>query len=204
MPPGATMLMKRRDTTREHNFSTTARRPIIRANTAGRLAVLASGDLGPDRQGARPLDRRDKGVAAPRNIGDVPCVVVAVAKDFSETSEMDPQAPVLDDHIRPDPIDQFTATNQLTRLPHEGDQDVEGAATNGDRFFSFDKQSSRRGKPEWTKRDGLVGLKRCSARHRGRSAVISPFGLMDLDRRRRTTACTRKACSIPRWLPEND
>src|ERR1700727_3045992 len=60
-------------------------------------------------------DCADECVAASLDVCDVAVAKPAVTKCLADHSHVDPKAPLLDDHVRPDVIDQLTLRDDLAR-----------------------------------------------------------------------------------------
>src|SRR6266566_6148821 len=73
-------------------------------------------------------DGADERVTPSPDVCDVSGAKLAVTKRLADRGHVDPDAPLLDGHVRPDVIDQFLLCNHLTRAPGKVDQNVEGPA----------------------------------------------------------------------------
>src|SRR6266852_1131267 len=73
----------------------------------------------------------DERVAPSLDVCDVAVAKLAVTKCLADRGHVDPDAPFLDGHVRPDVIDQFLLCDHLTRSPGKVDQNVQGPAAKG-------------------------------------------------------------------------
>src|SRR5260221_7284438 len=73
----------------------------------------------------------DERVTPSLDVCDVSVADLAVTECLADRGDVDPDAPLLDGHVRPDVIDQFLLGNHLTRAPGKIDQNVQGPAAKG-------------------------------------------------------------------------
>src|ERR1700681_731804 len=73
----------------------------------------------------------DERVAPSLDVCDVSVAKLAVTKRLADRGHVDPDAPLLHGHVRPDVIDEVLLCDHLTRTLGKVDQDVEGRAAKG-------------------------------------------------------------------------
>src|SRR5882724_8100202 len=73
----------------------------------------------------------DERVAPALDVRDVSVAELAVTKRLADRGHVDPDAPLLDGHVRPDVIDQLLLCDHLTWTPGKVDQNVQGPAAKG-------------------------------------------------------------------------
>src|ERR1700692_1591660 len=73
----------------------------------------------------------DERVAPSLDVCDVSVAKLAVTKRLADRGHVDPDAPLLHGHVRPDVIDEVLLCDHLTRTLGKVDQDVEGPAAKG-------------------------------------------------------------------------
>jgi hypothetical protein len=85
-------------------------------------------------------DRCNKAIAPSGNVGDV-APRLAIAERFSERGNMDPKTGLLDNDVRPDPLDQVSVANDLPCAVDQSNQDVESTAAQRHRLTLVHQQS---------------------------------------------------------------
>src|SRR5258707_12307901 len=73
----------------------------------------------------------DERVAPSLDVCDVSVAKLTVTKRLADRGDVDPDAPLLDGHVRPAVIGQFLLCDHLTGTPGKVDQDIEGPAAKG-------------------------------------------------------------------------
>ncbi|MGY4310738.1 hypothetical protein ACVWW1_000041 [Bradyrhizobium sp. JR3.5] len=83
----------------------------------------------------RPIGVRgnvtDERVAPSLDVCDVSGAKLAVTERLADRGDVDPDASLLDVHVRPDVIDQFLLCDHFPRTPGQVDQNVKGPAAKG-------------------------------------------------------------------------
>ena len=99
------------------------------------------------RAGAR--DRRHQCVAAAWCIDDVAGTRSSVAQCLAQRCHVEAQAAFVDRHVGPDPGEQIGLADDLAGAFGEGDEDVESAAADVNRYAIAFEQPFVREQPEW-------------------------------------------------------
>ncbi|WP_245501617.1 hypothetical protein, partial [Mesorhizobium sp. M2A.F.Ca.ET.067.02.1.1] len=89
-------------------------------------------------------DWRDEAIATAGNGGDVPVIAFAVAKRFTQGSDMDPETTLLDSRVGPNDIEQLPLADDFASSFGHRDKDPQGAATNPHRLIPAYQQLPRR------------------------------------------------------------
>src|SRR5216683_2010613 len=76
-------------------------------------------------------DGADERVAPCLDVCDVSVAKLAVSKRLADCGHVDPEAPLLNDYVRPDVIDELLLRDDLARTLGKVDQDVQGPAAKG-------------------------------------------------------------------------
>src|SRR5882757_2413779 len=115
--------------------------------------------LGKCRRGCGAPNGRHEAVAATRDIGHVADARLTIAEDLPEGGDMEAQAALLDDEIRPDPCHQFPLADDFGCMLDEHAEKVERAAAQIERGAILLEESLRREETEGTERDEIFALR---------------------------------------------
>jgi hypothetical protein len=100
----------------------------LQACGQGRESDAPGRSIGKLAASRRALDWCNKAIAPAGYISDVARAVSTVTERSAEAGNMDPKTGLLDDDVRPNPLDQFPVAYDLSSLLDQGDQDIESTA----------------------------------------------------------------------------
>src|ERR1700716_1074429 len=118
------------------------------------------------RRGCRASNGRNEAIAATRDIGHVADAGMTIAEDLPKRGDMEAQAPLFDDEIRPDPRHQLPLADDFGCTLDERAEKVERAAAQIERDAILLEESLRREETEGTERDEVLTLRTFLVEHR--------------------------------------
>src|SRR6266481_2011909 len=101
-------------------------------------------------------NRCDKTVAAARHIGHIAYARSPLPKCLAQRQDMKAKVALIDQKVRPHPCEQLLLGNYLRWALDEGDENVEGTATDPDRDAVFFEDPLRGGQTKWTKTEHVL------------------------------------------------
>ena len=96
-------------------------------------------------------DRRDKAVAAARDVADIARSRAAITECLAQRGYMDPQGPLVDDRIRPSAGDQLILVNGLAGAFNQRNKDVQSSAAETQLFPILEQHALRGDQAERSK-----------------------------------------------------
>lgn len=104
--------------------------------------VAWPGFSGRRRRQRLPLRRywRNKAVSASRDIGQIAIAPTAIAQNFADGGDVDPQVSVLDERVGPDAGNDFFLGDNFPRPLDQGGQDFECPAAEVERLLAFEQK----------------------------------------------------------------
>jgi len=100
--------------------------------------------------------RRDKRIPPAGDVYDVAGAFMSIAKRLPKGGEMNAKVSVLYGHVRPDPRYQLPLTDDFSGLLNQGNEKIQCATTEMNRFASLLEKSRRSREAKRTNRNGAM------------------------------------------------
>ena len=106
------------------------------------------------------MDRCDKAVAAPRNVGDVALAALAIAERAPQSGNVDLEIALFHEDVGPDAVEQLLLAQNLAGPFEQSDEDITCPTAEMNRLVAVQQELLRGKQPEAVERNlvRLVGL----------------------------------------------